>query len=179
MIRLFAAVDLPDSVKDSIRGICGGLPGARWVDVKQLHLTLRFIGEVDNGLFGSIRASLGEISGSSFSLAVEGTGCFPPKRTPHVLWVGARGNGALSRLAEEIEKTLVLKNGIEPERRPFSPHITIARFKNPSPAKIAEYMARHRDFRTGTFTVNEFHLYSSTLSPAGAVHRKEASYRLK
>ena len=179
MIRLFAAIDLPDTVKDSIQGICGGLPGARWVDLQQLHLTLRFIGEVDNGLFDKIKASLAEITEASFSLTVQGVGFFPPKRTPRVLWVGIQGDGTLARLAGEIEETLVLKNGIEPERHPFSPHITIARFKEASPAKIADYVTRHGTFRTETFTVDAFHLYSSTLTPTGARHRKEASYPLK
>ncbi len=178
MHRLFVAVDLPESVKNSINSICGALPDARWVDVSQLHLTLRFIGEVDDGTFDSIKNSLAEITETRFSLTLRGLGCFPPKRPPRVLWVGIEDNETLIRLAEKVEQTLVRKNGIEPEQRKFSPHITIARFRETSLSKVADYLARNGSFRTETFPVDAFYLYSSTLTPKGAIHRREAVYAL-
>ncbi len=179
MYRLFVAIDLPEKVKESIKMICTGLPDARWVDLQQLHLTLRFIGEVDNGLFDAIKESLAGISETSFSMTLQGVGYFPPKRAPRVLWIGMETNNTLARLADKIEQVLVQKNGLEPERRKFSPHITIARFRETTPARVADYLVRNGSFRTETFPVDAFHLYSSTLTRSGAEHRREASYPLK
>lgn len=178
MHRLFVAVDVPDTVKDAIKTICKGLHDARWVDLRQLHLTLRFIGEVEEARFKAIKENLAEISEQPFALTLSGVGFFPPKRLPRVLWVGIDENATLLRLADKIERVLVEKNGVEPEGRKFSPHITIARFREASPAKVAEFAASHRSFRTETFPVEAFHLYSSTLTPSGAEHRREATYPL-
>jgi 2'-5' RNA ligase len=179
MHRLFVAVDLPESVKNSIKSICSGLPDARWVDVGQLHLTLRFIGEVDDGTFDSIKSSLAEITETRFSLTLQGVGYFPPKRTPRVLWVGIENDETLTRLADKVEQILVRKSGIEPEQRKFSPHITIARFRETSRSKVSDYLARNSSFRTETFPVDAFYLYSSTLTPKGAIHQREVTYALK
>lgn len=178
MHRLFVAVDLPESVKNSIKAICSGLHDARWVDLQQLHLTLRFIGEVDDGMFDSIKKSLAEITENPFSLTLQGVGYFPPRRPPRVLWVGIDNNETLIRLAEKVERVLVQRNGLEPEQRKFSAHITIARFRESSPSKVADYLARHSSFHAETFPVETFYLYSSTLTPKGAEHRREAAYPL-
>lgn len=179
MHRLFIAIDLSESVKNAIKSICGALPDARWVDVSQLHLTLRFIGEVDDAAFDSIKSSLAEITETRFSLTLRGVGCFPPKRPPRVLWVGIEDNETLIRLAETVEQVLVRKSGIEPERRKFSPHITIARFRETSLSKVTDYLARNSSFSTETFPVDAFYLYSSKLTPKGAEHTREAVYALK
>ncbi len=179
MHRLFVAVDLPEPVKNSISSIRSGLPDARWVDVRQLHLTLRFIGEVDDVTFDSIKNSLAEIFETRFSLTLRGVGCFPPKRPPRVIWVGIDDNETLIRLADKVEQVLVLQSGIEPEHRKFSPHITIARFRETSPSGVADYLVRNSSFSTETFPVDAFYLYSSTLTPKGATHQREAVYALK
>jgi 2'-5' RNA ligase len=179
MHRLFVAIDLPESVKNSIKSICSGLPDARWVDVRQLHLTLRFIGEVDDGTFDSIKKSLAEITETRFSITLQGVGYFPPKRAPRVLWIGIEDSETLTHLADKVEQVLVRGSGIEPERRKFSPHITVARFRETSASKVAGYLARNSTFRTETFPVDAFYLYSSTLTPKGAIHQREATYALK
>jgi 2'-5' RNA ligase len=88
-------------------------------------------------------------------------------------------NATLIRLADKVERILVEKNGLEPDQRKFSPHITIARFREPKPAKITDYLTRNSSFRTESFPVDAFHLYSSTLTRAGAEHKREVSYPLK
>jgi len=178
MYRLFVAIDLPEQVKNSIREICSGLPEARWVDVKQLHLTLRFIGDADDGLFAAIKESLAGVSENAFSLTLQGVGCFPPKKAPRVLWVGINRNDTLIRLADKVEQSLT-GVGLQPEQRSFSPHITIARFRDISPHKAADYLAKNTVFKTEAFPVEEFYLYSSALTQKGAVHRREATYPLK
>ncbi len=175
-MRLFVAIDLPDSVKERLALLCCGLPGARWVAPEQIHLTLRFIGEVDGGLFLDIRDALTEIAGKSFSLGLSGVGFFPPRGKPRVVWVGLQKNESLLKLRNRMESRLV-DVGLEPEGRKFSPHITLARLKKTPTIKIVRFLESHSHFCTSSFSVENFHLYSSVLGRKGAVHRIEASYR--
>jgi 2'-5' RNA ligase len=177
MYRLFVAVDLPDRVQASVAGICHGLPEAKWVAPDQLHLTLRFIGAVDEALSKAIKVELAMVTASAFSLNLQGVGCFPPHRYPHVLWVGLGSNTALLQLQQQVEHALV-RAGIPAEQRPFSPHITIARFREGSKARVDGYLAATSQFVTEPFPVAEFYLYSSTLTREGASHRREVTYPL-
>jgi 2'-5' RNA ligase len=177
MHRLFVAIDLPEEVKQGVADLGGSLPGGRWVPREQLHLTLRFIGEVDDESFSAIRGALAEVRGAPFSMALRGIGHFPPGRHPRVLWVGLEGYEPLIELQQRVESALVTA-GIVPEERRFSPHITIARLKETPAAAVEAYEERHAAFRAGPVPVGEFHLYSSALSRAGAIHTREASYPL-
>jgi 2'-5' RNA ligase len=179
MPRLFVAIDLPDRVKDGILAITGrDIAGARWVPRDQLHLTLRFIGEVDGGTFSEIRKNLGNVAGYPFSLQIRGVGHFPPGRNPRVLWVGIDGCNGLATIQSQVEREVVAA-GIEPERRRFSPHITIARLRDASTGGVENLEKSQSGFSTEPFSVEEFHLYSSVLGREGAVHKKEATYSLK
>ncbi len=177
MIRIFIAIDLPGSVKQEIARLCCGLPGARWVQPEQLHLTLRFIGEVDGGMFRDIRAGLSEIVVAPFSLQLDGVGFFPPRGRPRVVWVGLRQSNELQRLRNRLESCLV-GLGLEPEKRKFAPHITLARLKNTPPVKVGRFLENHNLFLSRPWTVDEFFLYSSRLGRNGAIHRIEAGYPL-
>jgi 2'-5' RNA ligase len=176
-MRLFIAVDLPENVKEPLARLCCGLPGARWVKPEQLHLTLRFIGEVDGGMFHDIREGLAEIVGKSFTLQLDGVGFFPPRGKPRVVWIGLQQSEELLQLRNRIESCLV-SLGLEPERRKFAPHITLARLKNTPPAKVGRFLENHSLFLSAPFTVEEFYLYSSQLGRNGAIHRIEAGYPL-
>ena len=177
MQRLFVAIDLPEEIKLAIGSLRCPLPGAKWVAEAQIHLTLRFIGDVDDELSKMIVASLSGIVAAPFSLAIQGVGCFPPKRDPKVLWVGVDGSSALLDLQSAIEKALV-RNGLEPEGRPFFPHITIARLKETPAARVAPFLQQYAGFAACSFPVAQFILYSSTLTPQGALHRQEALFPL-
>jgi len=178
MHRLFVAIDLPIQVKEKIAGIVPrGISGARWVPEEQLHLTLRFIGDTDDRMSQEIKRGLARVSGAPFSLSLKGIGHFPPRGGPRVLWVGVEGAVELSALQKRIEDEVV-KIGIEAEKRRFSPHITVARLKDISPVKIAQLEENNREFSAGPFPVDEFYLYSSTLTREGAIHKREAAYRL-
>ncbi len=178
MYRLFVAIDLPEQVKDAVAGIAGReLTGARLVPREQLHLTLRFIGDADEAQYQAIKAGLGKIKGAAFSLALKEVGHFPPGRRPRVLWVGMEESAPLLELQEEVERALV-GAGVPPEERGFSPHITIARLKETPPVKVMALEEKHRQFSAGPFPVEEFYLYSSTLTREGAIHKREAVYRL-
>lgn len=176
-MRLFVAIDLPELIKDHLFQLCSGLPGARWVVPEQLHLTLRFIGEVDGGLFRDILELLAEVQAESFSLQLSGVGFFPPRGKPRVVWVGLQKNEPLRKLRSRIESRLVAF-GLEPEGRKFSPHISLARLKNTSTVKVGRYLENHSLFSSVPFPVENFHLYSSVLGRRGAVHRIEATYLL-
>ena len=177
MYRLFVAIDLPPEIKKELGAISFGLPGARWVDADQLHLTLRFIGEVDGGLYRDIKEMLATVTMVPFALRLQGLGHFPPRKRPRVLWVGIEANDLLMRLRGRIESTLI-RGGLEPEGRKYSPHITIARLQDTPVVKVGDFIAANGLFATTAFTVRDFLLYSSKLTPKGAIHTVEASYPL-
>jgi len=178
MYRLFVAIDLPEQVKEAVAGIAGReLTGARRVPREQLHLTLRFIGDADETMFQAIKRGLSGVRGFSFSLTLKEVGHFPPGRHPRVLWVGMEESGPLRELQREVELALT-GVGVPLEERGFSPHITIARLKETPPAKVAALEEKEQLFSAGPFPVDEFYLYSSTLTRDGAIHKREATYRL-
>ncbi len=177
MPRLFVAIDLPAPVQEGLAAMFGGLPGARWVVPEQLHLTVRFIGEVDSSRFRDIREALGEVRGHHFSQHLEGVGFFPPRGRPRVLWAGVEKNEQLLQLYRRIEAALV-RAGLEPERRKFAPHITLARLQNTPAARVGRFLAAHSLLVTADFAVNQFVLYSSVLNDRGAKHYMEEVYPL-
>jgi RNA 2',3'-cyclic 3'-phosphodiesterase len=176
MQRLFVAVDLSEEVKGELVQLWSGLPGTRWVTREQLHLTLRFIGDVEAQLQGKIDAALRQVGGEPFSMVLRQVGHFG--RPARVLWVGMENVPELLVLQQRVETALV-RLAIAPEERPFSPHITLARLKGTPPSLLASYEGQHRSFAATPFTVTEFHLYSSTLSSSGAIHRREGTYPLR
>jgi 2'-5' RNA ligase len=177
MYRLFVAIDLPPDIAAQVQGLCYGVPGARWVEAEQMHLTLRFIGEVDGGVFQDIKEGLGSIMTGGFAAQVKGLGVFPPRKTPKVLWAGIAPVEEVSGLRRRIDNVL-LGLGLAPEGRKFSPHITLARLHDTPLARLGRFLADNSLFATPEFPVSEFHLYSSELTSKGAFHTIEASYSL-
>ena len=177
MPRLFIAVDLPDTIKQNLEAMFFGIPGARWVAPDQIHLTVRFIGDVDGALFHDIKNVLEEISIPPFDLRMKGMGHFPPRGTPRVIWAGIERSEPLQLLRKKIDGALI-KIRVEPENRKFSPHITLARLKNSPQHKVGNFLAGNNMFRQEPFQVEDFKLYSSVLSPKGAIHKVEGIYQL-
>lgn len=177
MYRLFVAIDLPPSVKDQIEPICCGVPGARWLEPEQWHLTLRFIGEVDGGRFRDILDSLAELRAEPFSLIIKGLGFFPPRGTPETIWVGGAKSDGLSVLRGRVEAALV-KIGVARDSRKFAPHVAIARLRQPHLPRLAAYLSANSLLESPTFTVDRFGLYSSLLTSSGAQYQLEAEYPL-
>lgn len=178
MIRLFVAIPLPELVRTQLSLLQSGLPGARWINTENIHLTLRFIGEVPNDVAGDVDMALGDIRMPSFDVALEGIDSFSRGKHPHTLWVGVSKSESLVRLQAKIEKALV-GAGLEPESRKFTPHITIARLKDARRHRVEAWAAEHGTFRTAPFAVERFVLYSSFLKSEGAVYIEEASYSLE
>lgn len=178
MPRLFVALDLPETLKNTLNAICRGIPGTRWLPPNQLHLTLRFIGDVDDSTFREIKNGLSSNDLPPISCHLSGIGCFPSKGRPRVIWVGVRDEATgLTTLQRQVEKD-IRKLRLSPEERPFTPHITLARLKNPPREAVTDFLSRNADFQGGLFCVTAFHLYSSRLTPRGAIHTLEQSYQL-
>ena len=178
MIRLFVALGLPEAIRRRLEGVRGGVPGARWQSAEQMHLTLRFIGEVDGAAFGEIRDALARVEGETFSLALQGVGHFPPRGQARILWAGAAPSPRLTRLRERIEAA-VTGVGFEPDGRNFAPHVTLARLASRVPARrLRDFMSYHGLFGTEPFPVRSFELFSSHLGSRGAHYTVEARYPL-
>jgi len=177
MHRLFVAIDFPTAQRDRLAGLCRGVPGARWVQPDQLHLTLRFIGEVDGPIFHDVAEALDAIHLPCFELQLKGVGHFPPGGEPRVLWAGVAPSDMLSRLRSAIERAVV-EAGIAPDPRRFTSHVTLARLKAARSGQIALYLAEHSLFASAPIPIGQFHLYSSWLGSKQALHRIEASYPL-
>ena len=180
MPRLFVAIDLPAPQRQDLETISIGLPkDTRWTLPEQLHLTLRFIGEVDDRLFLLIRKALADISFKPFILLINGLGCFPSRRQPKILWAGLEENPDLAQLQRRIEDRLV-QLGLVPEERRFHPHLTLARLPPRfSPEILDAYLAEMRPAKFAPFRVDRYHLYSSALSSHGALHRIEETYSVR
>ncbi len=177
MPRLFVAIDLPVNIRERLSFMCCGLPGARWLDPEQMHLTLRFIGDVNSTIFQDVREALTEVRGEMFSMQLEGVGFFPPRGNPRVVWAGIRKNEQLVQIRNRVESVLI-RAGLKPEGRKYSPHITLARLKNTPGSKVGAYLAHNSMFMSEEFQVAEFLLYSSVLSSKGAKHFVEERYLL-
>lgn len=176
MPRLFTALELPADLVFSLSLLRGGLPGARWIDADNFHITLRFIGDVDERMADDIADSLDQVSRPSFSVALEGLGSFG-SRKPHCIWAGVRMTAELAELQAEHERRMQ-RIGLPPERRKFAPHVTLARLRGTSHNDVANYLALRGGFRSPLFPVGRFVLLSSRASKGGGPYIVEEAYPL-
>ncbi|MGI9504890.1 MAG: RNA 2',3'-cyclic phosphodiesterase [Geminicoccaceae bacterium] len=178
MPRLFIALDLPDSIKEALEPMMRGLGDVRWMHDDHLHLTIRFIGELDNGQANDVADALSLVPGLPFDLRLKGVGHFPPRGEPRVIWTGIERQPELTALKRRIDRALQ-QAGIERDAKKYTPHITLARLRRPpTQAGLATYLMRHSLFQSPSFPVSGFKLYSSWLDPDGADYQVEASYDL-
>ena len=177
MPRLFVALALPERVKDDLERLQAGVPGARWVDRDQMHLTLRFIGEVDNGVFRDVATMLSTVDAPAFELDLEGLDTFGSRRRTSTLWAGVSKSQPLSLLKGRVDAA-VARAGMGGDDRKFAPHVTLARFRAGAPPKLGLYIAANNLFRTQSFTVDSFVLFSSITRAEGPIYTEEAVYPL-
>lgn len=177
-MRLFVALDLPWSVRAQLAALSGsGIPGARWVPPENFHLTLRFIGDIPSHVARDVDDALLGLRARGFDLTLTGMGVFSKGGISSALWVGVEKTPALDHLRTKIE-TAIRRCGLEPERRKFQPHVTLARLDNPAERKLAGFVQAHNLFRTQPLPVEHFTLFSSILCKAHAVYTPEAEYEL-
>ncbi|MGE5539669.1 MAG: RNA 2',3'-cyclic phosphodiesterase [Gemmatimonas sp.] len=179
MIRLFCAIELPQSLRERLIGLGGGLPGARWVAEENLHLTLRFIGEVPESSFDDIATTLSTVRAPTFDLTVAGVGHFERGRKPTMLWAAVEANGALTQLHASIESSL-RRIGLNSEDRKYQPHITLARLdETASRDRVAGFLGANSLFRAAPFRVEHFVLFSSVLGRTGPSYHAEVEFPLE
>lgn len=169
MIRLFIAIDIPDTIKLFLKGMGRAIPHAKEVSEAQLHLTVKFIGDVESSVVLDIEERLTEVNFSAFTINLKGVGTFPPRGNPRVVWAGVQQEGELTSLRNEIERALA-NIGVPRSKKKFSPHITLARLKKGSRSDLQNFLMENSLFETPPFSISEFSLYSSKLSPKGAIH---------
>jgi 2'-5' RNA ligase len=174
--RLFIAIPLPESVRSLLLGLVEPLRAFTWTRPGQLHLTVRFLGDVPLDRIQRVEEALATVRVQSFILPVEGVGAFPPKGPARVVWAGVgSGHPHLFQLRQRIDDAL-LAAGIDFDVRTFQPHVTIARCGGD--ASTAAWLRRHAEFAAAPFRAREFELYSSRLLPQGAEHTLRRRFAL-
>src|SRR5262245_23344091 len=176
MPRIFTGLEIPASVAQSLSGLRGGLPGARWIDPENYHVTLRFIGDVDDAVAHEVASTLGRVRRGPFELYFEDLTSFGGRR-PRAIVATLGPVPALLELQAEHER-LMQRVGLEPEGRKFTPHVTLARLRDSSSLQVAEYLALRAPFRSLPFKVSRFVLFSSRASVGGGPYVVEAAYPL-
>ncbi len=177
MPRLFTAIEIPDEVGQWLSMLRGGLPGARWIDPENYHLTLRFIGDIDDALAREVTSLLGKVRRADFELRLDGLSSFGGRK-PRAVVATVAPSPAIMELQAEVER-LMQRVGLEPEGRKFTPHVTLARLRDASSRDVAEYLSSRGAFRSPAFNVSRFVLMSSRASVGGGPYVVEAAYPLQ
>jgi RNA 2',3'-cyclic 3'-phosphodiesterase len=180
-VRLFIALEIPGEIRAALaaflKKLRGLAPLAKWARAENLHVTLKFLGETETVKISAIQNVLGSIrSAQPVTLEFRGLGFFPSEKRPRVLWAGMGASPNLQTIAEEIDHGLH-RLGCAMEDRPFTPHLTLARFNPPGlPPKLGPAVAEHASRSFGLLTAREFHLIESKLKPTGAEYTTVQSF---
>jgi 2'-5' RNA ligase len=177
MPRLFTAVEIPKEIGESLAMLRGGLPGARWIDPENYHLSLRFIGDIDDRLARDIAFMLGDVDRPPFELRLEGLSSFGGRK-PRAVVANAAANVSLFDLQAEHER-LFQRIGLAPEGRKFIPHVSLARLRDSSNHHVADYLATRGSFKSAQFSVSNFVLFSARPFTGGGPYIREAVYPLR
>jgi 2'-5' RNA ligase len=176
MHRLFVAIRPPPPVRRRLLDLMGGVAGARWLDDDRLHLTLRFIGEVDRHQARDADAALSSVRHPTFSIALNGLGAFDRRGDPAVLWAGFAPQEPLRALHKKVDQALI-RAGVEPDRRAYMPHVTLARLPRGA-GPVRGLLERSGGVTSPPFAVDRFYLYESRLSPEGPAYTPLEIYSL-
>ena len=176
MHRLFVGIRPPEDIRDLLIDAMDDSADFRWQDEEQLHLTLRFVGEVERPVADDLAAALTRVHTPPFDLRIRGVGRFE-QRSAGALWAGVEPKEPVALLAAKIERACQ-SIGLEPERRAFHPHITLARWKGRRSREVADFLDRQRGLASSAFPVDRFILFESRLSRHGAHYEEVASYPL-
>ncbi|MEJ8574795.1 RNA 2',3'-cyclic phosphodiesterase [Microbaculum marinum] len=177
MPRLFTGLELPSGAVAALTGLRGGLPGARWIDPENYHLTLRFVGDVDNRTAHSVAEILDRIQRPAFSITLDGIGAFGGRK-PHSVFAAVQSSPQLSALQAEQERLMQML-GLPPDSRKFAPHVTVARLRGVQPASVASYIEARGGFYWGPIAIERFVLFSSRSGQGGGPYVVEETYPLQ
>jgi 2'-5' RNA ligase len=176
MPRLFTGLEIPAALGESLSLLRGGLPGARWIDPENYHVTLRFIGDVDDEIAHEISWMLGKVRRKDFELRLDGLSAFGGRK-PRAIVATVAPSQSVMELQAEHER-LMQRVGLDPEGRKYTPHVTLARLRDSSSFEVADYLSARGAFREPPFTVSRFVLFSSRASVGGGPYVVEAAYPL-
>jgi 2'-5' RNA ligase len=176
MPRLFTGLDIPDTVTDRLLSVRGGLSGARWITPDHYHITLRFIGDIDESMARDVFAILARVSRGPIPITIEGITAFGGDR-PRALVAKVVPSPALMDLQAEQER-LMRRVGLQPEPRKYTPHITLARLRDTSPFELANFLSGIGHIPSMRFSIEAFNVFSSRASTGGGPYVVEASYPL-
>lgn len=176
MLRLFAALHIPDDVAEPILARMHDLEGAVWRPPEALHITLRFFGEIPENVADDLDAELSTITSPPFALALNEVGSFGEGHRIDTLWAGVEESPPLLHLAGRCE-TAARRTGLKPETRTYKPHVTLAYLSRPNPAAVAAWIQANNLLRSDVFGVDRFGLYSSHQTGEGSRYRLEKEYR--
>jgi RNA 2',3'-cyclic 3'-phosphodiesterase len=174
MPRLFTGIELPAQIVDRLAMLRAKLAGARWIDPELYHVTLRFVGDVDDVTARHFAAALSEIDFADFELSFSALGSFGGNK-PRALWAGIKPCEALTRL-QKMHERAARHAGLPPETRNFMPHVTLARLRDTRPSALADYLSYFGGFMTAPFPVDQFVLFSSRPNQGGGPYVVEAAY---
>jgi 2'-5' RNA ligase len=171
--RLFVALELPASVRQNLAALDPGIRGVRWVEAGQMHLTLSFLGQVDGDAEENFCGALSTISWNAFFLPIRGLGVFPTRGRPKIIWIGVgTGHPHLFQLHKRVQEA-ALAASLEPELRPWHPHITLARCRDVSAQTLRPFLKARAELEVDMIYVESFSLFSSRLGPEGAIYTRE------
>ena len=176
MPRLFAGLEIPAEISQRLANLRGGLPGARWIDPENYHVTLRFIGDIDGISANEIADLMSRVERKPFPVTIRGLSTFGGNK-PRAIVASVEPSKPLLELQAELER-LVRRCGLEPEGRKFTPHVTLARLRDSSCRDVADYLSVRGYFPAQTFTAAHFTLFSSRASTGGGPYLVEDSYAL-
>lgn len=176
MPRLFTALEIPRDAALSLSLLRGGLPGARWIDVENYHLTLRFIGDIEGHVADEVANALDRVRRPGFDLTLSGVGAFGSKK-PHSVYAGVRPSPELNALQGEIDR-ICNRVGAPSDQRKFTPHVTLARLRNSGAMDLAYYLSARGNFSTMPFRASRFVLMSSRDSVGGGPYIVEEAWPL-
>jgi 2'-5' RNA ligase len=171
--RLFVAIDLSESTRQVLAGLDPHIRGVRWTDAAQMHLTLSFLGDVPDEINLALREKLGVIEFGAFFLPIVGVGTFSAKGAPKIIWIGVgKAHPHLFQIYKRVQEA-ALAAGLEPELRPWHPHVTLARCRDVSAQSLRKFLRTKAEVDAGMIHVEAVHLYTSKLTPAGPIHTRE------
>lgn len=177
MPRLFTAIELPEEQRQELRRLRLPLPGARWIEPLNYHITLRFAGDIDTVRAREFSANLSRIEPDGFELRLSGLGAFGGDN-PQSVWAGVEENAALAALAKAHEKA-ARAAGLAAETRAYKPHVTLARLRHSTPDAVARFLTRYGGYRSERFFVTRTVLYSSRPSVGGGPYAVEDSFPMR
>jgi len=168
MTRIFIGLEIPEAIKRNLLALQTDMAGCRWQTAEQMHLTLRFLGEVKENRWQLLESAMRETVMPAFELSVHGAGCFNRNTKPIILWVGVQPVEPVTALYELLSERLQML-GFEQEEKGFIPHITVARLKRF--ANVQSFVENHQQFDTDPFKISHISLFSSTSGPDGSQYK--------